>query len=105
MTLTTSGRTWDEASSPAPVRLARRFEDAWRNADGSGRRPEPGDFLADEAGCPGARLALLRAEMTLRWEAGEKVGASWYRAHYPGISDESLVALIYEEFCLREEEE
>ncbi|MCA1686534.1 MAG: serine/threonine protein kinase, partial [Planctomycetia bacterium] len=105
MTLTTSGRTWDEASSPAAVRLARRFEDAWRDAGAHGRRPEPGDFLADDAGCPGARLALLRAEMGLRWEAGEKVGATWFRERYPDLGGETLVALIYEEFCLREEDD
>ena len=105
MSLITSGRTWEEASSPAAVRLARRFEDVWRNAAGSGRRPAPADFLADDASCPGARLALLRAEMGLRWEAGEKVSASWFRERYPDLGEETLVALIYEEFCLREEED
>ncbi len=105
MSLISSGRTWDEASSPAAVRLARRFEDAWRNAAHSGRHPAPGEFLTDLAGCPGARLALLRAEMGLRWEAGERVDASWFRDREPDLSDETLVALIYEEFCLREEDE
>src|SRR5262249_22273388 len=103
MGLSASGRTWEEASSPAAVRLARRFESAWR--DSTGRRPSPADFLPAEAGeCPGARLALLRAEIVLRWEAGERVGADWYLHKYPDLSDETLVALIYEEFCLREEE-
>jgi len=105
MTLITSGRTWEEASSPAAVRLARRFEDDWRKAAGSGARPCPNDFLDEAARCPGARLALLRAEMGLRWEAGEKVGASWFRTRYPGLGDDTLVALIYEEFCLREEDD
>jgi serine/threonine protein kinase/predicted Zn-dependent protease len=103
MSLSTSGRTWEEASSPAAVRLARRFEDAWRGT-ATGRRPEPHDFLTDSGCCPGARLALLRAEMTLRWEGGDRVAAGWYRARYPDLEDESFVALIYEEFCLREEE-
>src|SRR6478735_3478268 len=107
MNLTTSGRTWDEASSPAAIRLTRKFEDAWRTADGSGsdHLPEPGDFLDDSVGCPGARLALLRAEMSLRWERGEKVGADWYRMRYPDLGEETFVALIYEEFCLREEDD
>ena len=105
MTLITSGRTWEEASSPAAVRLARRFEDAWRRGADSGRRPQPLDFLTEAASCPGARLALLRAELTLRWEAGDRTGASWYRTHYPDLGEETLVALIYEEFCLREEDE
>src|SRR4029077_14727111 len=84
---------------------ARRFEDAWRSEACSGRRPEPCDFLADDAGCPGARLALLRAEMSLRWEDGEKVGADWFRERYSDLGEETLVALIYEEFCLREEDD
>ncbi|MDR3634074.1 MAG: serine/threonine protein kinase, partial [Isosphaeraceae bacterium] len=96
-----SGRTWDEASSPAAVRLVRDFESAWRGS--AGRRPEPDDFLDDAF--PGARLALLRAELTLRWETGDHAGADWYRRRYPDLDDETLVALVYEEFCLREEEQ
>ncbi|HMB08304.1 MAG TPA: serine/threonine-protein kinase [Isosphaeraceae bacterium] len=104
MSLSASGRTWEEASCPAAVRLARRFEAAWRGAADS--RPDPGDFLPDDAhGYPGARLALLRADMALRWEAGSPVGAAWYRERYPDLGGETLVALIYEEFCLREEEQ
>ena len=69
MSLSASGRTWEEASSPAAVRLARRFEAAWRDAadgdSGSGhgrdqRHPDPDDFLPDDPSAyPGARLALL----------------------------------------------
>ena len=41
MSLSASGRTWEEASSPAAVRLARRFEAAWRDAADSGQhRPQ-----------------------------------------------------------------
>jgi serine/threonine protein kinase/Tfp pilus assembly protein PilF len=105
MSLSASGRTWEEASSPAAVRLARRFEAAWRDAaDGSSGPPDPDDFLPDDDHrYPGARLALLRADLTLRWEDGQRVGAEWYRQRYPDLGDETLVALIYEEFCLREE--
>lgn len=103
MSLSTSGRTWEDASSPVAVRVARRFEAAWRRS--KGRRPEPDDFLPpDGLDQPGARLALLRADLALRWEAGEKVSVEWYRDRYPNLGDETLVALIYEEFCLREEE-
>ena len=107
MSLSTSGRTWDEASSPAALGLARRFEAAWRQAlaDPSVRRPDLAAYLAEaaESGCPGARLALLRSDMGLRWEAGNRVGVSQYRVQFPDLCGETLVALIYEAFCLREE--
>ena len=102
MSLASSGRTWEEASSPTAVGLARRFEAAWRAANG--RRPDPEDFLPREPHAhPAARLALLRAEMTLRWQDGDRVGVESYLARYPDLGDEALVALIYEEFCLRED--
>jgi len=104
MGVSTSGRTWEDASSPAAIQLVRRFEVAWRDANGNGRHPSPDEFLSsDPSDCPGARLALLRADLALRREAGENVDASWYRDRYPDLESESLVALIYEEFCLREE--
>jgi serine/threonine protein kinase/tetratricopeptide (TPR) repeat protein len=104
MSLSASGRTWEEASSPAAVRLARRYEAAWRDA--VDRRPDPEDFLPDGTrDYPGARLAVLRADMTLRWESGTPVGADWYRTRYGDLDSETLVALVYEEFCLREDEQ
>jgi len=105
MTLSISGRTWDGASSPDAVRVARRFESAWRQSPPRDRRATLGGFLAESASSPGVRLALLRAEMALRWEAGEQPDAATYRAGFPDLGGEELVALIYEEFCLREEGE
>ncbi len=102
MSSMTLGRTWDEASSPEVVRLVQRFESAWRAADGT--RPDPIEFLpAQLVGRPGALLALLRTDLSLRREAGESVRVEWYQCHYPALDDEALVALIYEEHCLREE--
>ena len=48
-------------------------------------------------------LALLRADLVLRWSAQEQCPIEWYRERYPELDDESLVALLYEEYCLREE--
>ncbi len=109
MSVSSAGRrTWEEASSPTAVRLAREYEQAWRDSDHRRRRPDPSTFL-EAAGTtldsPGARLALLRADLTLRWESGEKVGAQWYLDQYADLTDDTIVALIYEEFCLREEDE
>ena len=95
-----SGRTWDAASSPAAVGLARRYEAAWRG----GQRPDPGDYLPrDPEGRPGALLALLRADLSLRREAGEPARVEPYVAKHRDLSAEAVVALLYEEFCLREE--
>ena len=43
--------------------------------------------------------------MSLRWDAGEKVDAQWYLDRYPGLGEDTIVALIYEEFCLKEEDQ
>ncbi len=107
MSVAASRRTWEEASSPAAVRLAREYEQAWRDSKHLAGRPDPQAFL-DSAGASidgaGARLALLRADLSLRWEAGEKVGARWYLSRHPDLSEDTIVALIYEEFCLREDD-
>ncbi len=55
------------------------------------------------ARAPGWRC--LRADMALRWETGEKVGAQWYLDRYPDLGEDTIVALVYEEFCLREEDD
>ena len=107
MSVSASRRTWEEASSPAAVRLARAYEQAWRDSAERRRRPDPQEFLGSEEFSidgPGARLAVLRADLSLRWEAGEKVGARWYLDRHLDLSEDTVVALVYEEFCLREED-
>jgi serine/threonine protein kinase len=100
------GRTWEDASTPSAARLTRRYERAWREADGTGSRPDPRSFLAgwpEPGGFPGARLALLRTDMSLRWEAGERASAGDYARRFPELGQDTVVALVYEEFCLLEE--
>ena len=108
MNLSAGRRTWEEATSPAAVLLAQKYERAWRDSDHAGKRPNLHNFLG-QAGAitdgPGARLALLRADMTLRWETGERIGAEWYLERYPDLGEDTIVALVYEEFCLREEDD
>src|SRR4051812_21276207 len=98
MSATASGRAWDEASGVASDQPVRRFESAWRKS-APGRRPDPLAFVGE--GESGVRLALLRSELGMRWESGERVGAERYRGL--GLSDDAMVALVYEEFCLRED--
>jgi serine/threonine protein kinase/Tfp pilus assembly protein PilF len=108
MSLSASRRTWEEAISPAAVRLAQEYEQVWRDAELAGRQPELGAFIAEANGAhrePGARLAVLRADMGLRWEKGEKVGAQWYCDRYHDLGADTIVALVYEEFCLQEEDD
>ena len=97
--------TWDEASSPAATRLARRFEDAWRDPRRRRNdRPDPLDFLPAGDAPPAAWLAILRAELNLRWDDGESVQVDEYRDRFPQLDAETMVALCYEEFCRREED-
>jgi eukaryotic-like serine/threonine-protein kinase len=106
MNLAASGRTWEDASSPAALRLTRQYEQAWQEAERTGLRYDPAEFLADSSVAheiAGARLAILRADLSLRWDAGDRVGARWYLERFKDLGEEASVALIYEEFCLREE--
>jgi serine/threonine protein kinase/predicted Zn-dependent protease len=89
------------------MRLMRRYEEAWQEAHRAGSRLDPEEFLADLApseGGAGSRLAILRADLALRWESGDHTGAQWYLETFPELGEDTLVALVYEEFCLREED-
>jgi len=107
MNVAASGRTWEEASSPDALRLTRAYEEAWQRAELAGSRLDPAEFLSRlRAGgeVPGARLAILRTDLSLRWDAGDRVSALWYLDRFPELGEDCLVALIYEEFCLLEED-
>jgi eukaryotic-like serine/threonine-protein kinase len=100
---TTLGRTWDMASSPSIARRAGRFEAAWKEHPDA--PPSPRDYLPDDlAERSGALLAILRIDLAQRRHHGRKAALEWYRERFPDLGDEGLVALIYEEFCLREED-
>jgi serine/threonine protein kinase/Tfp pilus assembly protein PilF len=102
MSLTTSGRMWDDASSPEVTLLGERFEADWRVS--SGVRPDPRGYLPDDPERRSAvLLALLRLDLALRWKSRDRVPVEWYRDRYPELDGDALVALLYEEFCLREE--
>ncbi len=98
-----STKTWDGAASPGVAGRVGRFEAAWK-ASRKGHRPDPRAFLPEEQlDRPPVLLAVLRSEIGLRWDGGERVTAEHYRDRYPELDPESLKELIYEEFCLREE--
>jgi len=97
-----SDRSWDDASTPAIARVVRRFEADWRTS--SRFRPDPRDYLPEDSDQRAAVLkALLRADLILSWKACEPHPVEWYRARYPELDTDLLLALIYEEYCLREE--
>ncbi len=97
-----SGAFWDDASTPGIALLLRRYETDWRRS--TGYRPDPRDYLPDDvAEHPAALSALVRADLVLGWRAREPRPIEWYHARYPELDGESLLALIYEEYCLREE--
>jgi len=94
---------WDGAESSGAAARVRRFETAWK-ASSPRHRPDPRTYLPDEpADRSAVLLAVLRAEVGLRWDAGDRVTVEQYRDSYPELDVDGLVALIYEEFCLREE--
>ena len=98
-----SATTWDGAASPGATGRVRRFESAWK-ASRKGHRPDPRDFLPEGVpDRPAVLLAVLRSEIGLRWDDGERPRVEQYRDRFPELDPDGLVALIYEEFCLREE--
>src|SRR5271157_4154445 len=102
MNLTHSGRMWDGSSSPAVELPVRRYRADWRACPGF--RPNPRDYLPeDPAQRPTVLLALLRADLAMRWGTADQRPIEWYRVHFAELDDESFVALLYEEYCLREE--
>jgi eukaryotic-like serine/threonine-protein kinase len=96
------GLVWAEASSPPIVSLVRRFTDDWRGRTSD--PPDPKEYLPDDLDRrASALLGLLRADLGLRWKAGEPARVERYLRWFPDLAEEVLVALLYEEFCLREE--
>src|SRR5262249_41362132 len=94
--------SWDDSSYPALTLLVQRYEADWRSAQGS--RPEPREYLPKDPGQrPAALLTLLRADLVLRFGARERCRVEGYRDRYPELDEASLVALVYEEYCLGEE--
>ena len=96
------GRIWEEAASQPNDILVRRFSSDWRNDKAS--PPDPASYLPDDPGRrPAALLALLRADLALRREAGERARVERYLRRFPELPADVLVALVYEEYCVREE--
>jgi serine/threonine protein kinase/tetratricopeptide (TPR) repeat protein len=94
--------SWDDTTSPAIAFLLQRFEADWRSS--SGPRPDPAAYLPDDPlQRRDALLALLRADLLQRWRTRDPCRIEWYRDRYPDLDSESLVALLYEEYSLREE--
>ncbi|MDX2036900.1 MAG: protein kinase [Isosphaeraceae bacterium] len=94
--------TWDGAASAQAARVAREFEAAYRSARGA--KPDPRAFLPEpQRERPAVLLAILRVELELRHEAGERPDVEDYAARFPELDEDGVVALIYEDFCLREE--
>jgi eukaryotic-like serine/threonine-protein kinase len=102
MALFEKSQIWEEAASPFNNTLVRRFSSDWRKDSAS--PPDPVRYLPDDpVRRPSALLALLRADLSLRREAGELARVEWYLGRFPELPPDLLVALVYEEYCVREE--
>jgi serine/threonine protein kinase len=66
-------------------------------------RREQGASIADD---PAVLTALIKADLRLRFERGESPGARDYLSRFPGLgdTDSRMLSLIYEEYCLLEEQ-
>lgn len=103
-TASSSPRTWEVAASPGATQVARRYETAWRSATPA-QRPDPSSYYPepDAPEFAAVRLAVLRSDIGLKYEAGEPIEVESYIERDRSLDPDSIVALLYEEFCLREE--
>lgn len=83
--------------------VVEQFEELLRR----GERPDPRAYSSGQGdGCDLLLLsALVKSELRVRYERGEAPDAREYLALYPELQNdrERVVSLIYEEYCLREE--
>ncbi len=103
MSLTKSGgRTWEAAAAPGPTQLAKKYESALMS--GGERSVHLRDYLPNPSNerAP-APLALLRVELAHRFDDDPGFRVEALRLEFPEVADDVLVALLYEELCLREE--
>ena len=71
---------------------ARRYEEAWQSAERTGSRLDPAEFLSElgtSGMMPGPRLAVLRTDLALRWDAGDRIAAGWYLDGFPDLDEDS----------------
>src|SRR5262245_56543305 len=102
MNVSHSPRIWDESTAPDIASLVQRYRMDWKASSGS--PPELSDYLPDDLTARRRSLvALARADLILRRGTREQRPVEWYRDHFPELDDELLVALLYEDYCLREE--
>ena len=79
-----------------------RYQADWRSSPEF--RPDPRNYLPDDPRQRRAGLvALLRANLTLHRATAEPSPIESYCDRFPELDSELLVALLYEEYCLREE--
>ena len=103
MSLTQSGPRWDDTiiagHRPPGAAIRGRLAILARAPPGS-RGVSAGRSGAAAGRAPGAVAGRSRPAMEARRSA---CPIEWYRDRYPELDGESLVALLYEEYCLREE--
>jgi hypothetical protein len=95
-------QVWEDAASPLYDNLVRQFSSDWRKDRAT--PPDPAGYLPDDpVRRPAALLALLRADLGLRREAGEPARVERYLGRFPELPPDLLVALVYEEYCMRQD--
>ena len=90
---------------PGRARLARRFEADWRRR-GAEPRPDPGSTTSptDPPSVPAPGWPCSAPTWRCAARPASRVRSRSTGTDIPDLGDETLVALLYEEFCLREED-
>lgn len=103
MSLSSSvGQTWEAASAPGAVQAAKRYESAL--LANPSHPPDPYAFLPEPPEVrPAALLAILRVKLAHEFTANHGFRVESLIDQYAEMNRDSLTALLYEEYCLREE--
>lgn len=93
---------WERAAGPESAGIAQQYESHWAR---HGRRSDAFRFLTGRGITePAEVLTVLRSDLAFRFANGVPIRVEDYLLRMPELGDELVVALAYEEFCLREEQ-
>jgi serine/threonine protein kinase len=93
----------DDCGFERVARAVRTLEDEWNHGE---PRLEQSWVEQDSSGSVSVLAALVKADLRCRYARGQRPSVADYLEHFPVLrsQDDRVLSLIYEEFCLREEQ-